>query len=342
MWTAELARHDEVAAEAAVTWSIPSATTRFASTRARFWARHTEMLLRRLGGHDRLWGWFYNNRGAMRMRQGRLAESLEDGRRAVAAKEKVGGLDSTDVALSVANMAVGLDQMGETTEAAIYAERALRILEGGLGPQHPRTALVSSNYAEILNQLGRFDEARAMAQRALDALEGEVDATGSFITFPLMALARAHLGAGQAAAALPLLERVAGSVTRSAWGRLWRERSISPSPVPSRAPARTVSGRGRWRHAPAPSTPRHPRPRPRHELWRISTPGWPAREPRRSPERHAPAGRVGHCLDGRAAHTDQRFAVGFPRGLTGSSLRSQEPHRGRLAHSVAYNRPRPS
>jgi serine/threonine protein kinase/tetratricopeptide (TPR) repeat protein len=209
VWTAELARHDEVAAEAAVTLVYAVGDNQIRFDAGEIWARHAEMLLRRLGGHDRLWGWLYNNRGAMRMRQGRLAESLDDQRRAVAAKEKAGGPENTDVALSVANMAVCLEQMGETEEAAIYAERALRILEGGLGPQHPRTLLVSSNFAEILNQLGRFDEARAFAHRALDALEGEVAPTGSFITFPLMALARGHLGAGQAAAALPLLERVA-------------------------------------------------------------------------------------------------------------------------------------
>jgi serine/threonine protein kinase len=208
VWTAELARHDEVAAEAAVTlvFTVGDYQVRFDA--GEIWARHAEMLLRRLGGHDRLWSWLYNNRGAMRMRQGRLAESLEDQRRAVAAKEKASGHDTTDVALSVANMSVTLEQMGQASEAALYAERALRILEGGLGPQHPRTAILLSNYTEIMNQLGRFPEARTMAQRSLDALEGEVDPVGSLITFPLTALARAHLGAGDPSLALPLLERV--------------------------------------------------------------------------------------------------------------------------------------
>jgi len=98
--------------------------------------------------------------------------------------------------------------MGQPIEAARYAERSLRLVEAGLGPQHPRTAILLSNYAEILNNLGRYSEAREMAHRALAALEGEVDEAGLFISFPLMALGTAHLDDGRPAEALPILERV--------------------------------------------------------------------------------------------------------------------------------------
>ena len=40
-----------------------------------------------MGGHDRVWGWLLNNRGAMRATQGRTQEALEEQRRAIAAKE---------------------------------------------------------------------------------------------------------------------------------------------------------------------------------------------------------------------------------------------------------------
>ena len=208
LWTAELARHDEVAAEAAVTlvYAVGDNQQRFEA--GEIWAKHAEMLLRRLGGHDRFWGWLYNNRGAMRAKQGRLAEALEDQHRAVAAKERAGGPESADIALSLANIALYLEQMGQPIEAAQYAERSLRLAEAGLGPQHPRTAILISNYAEILNNLGRHPEAREMALRALGALEGEVDEAGLFITFPLMSLATAHLDDGRPAEALPILERV--------------------------------------------------------------------------------------------------------------------------------------
>jgi len=208
LWTAELARHEEVAAEAAVTlvYAVGDNQQRFEA--GEIWAKHAEMLLRRLGGHDRLWGWLYNNRGAMRAKQGRLTEALDDQHRAVAAKERAGGPESADIALSLANIALYLEQMGQPIEAAEYAERSLRLVEAGLGPQHPRTAILLSNYAEILNNLGRHPEARAMAHRALDALEGEVDDAGLFITFPLMSLAAAHLDDGRPTEALPILERV--------------------------------------------------------------------------------------------------------------------------------------
>ena len=207
VWTAELARHDEVAAEAATTLIHVVGDTQSRIDAGEIWARHAEMVLRRLGGHDQLWGWLYNNRGAMRIRQGRLADALEDQKRAVEAKEKVGGPYDPDVACSLANIALILEQMGEPADAALYDERALRILDATLGPYHPRTAIVTSNYSEVLNLLGRFEAARDMAWRALEAIEGEVGSTGLFVTFPLTALALANLGAGCAEEALPLLER---------------------------------------------------------------------------------------------------------------------------------------
>ena len=171
------------------------------------WARHAEMLLSRMGGHDHLWGWLYNNRGAMRERQGLLSEALEDARRAVSAKEKAEGPDSPDVAMSLSNMALAFDQMGESSIAVHQAQRAADTIEARLGRDHPRTAVLRSNYAEILNRVNRFAEAREMATRALVALEGESESDGLILSYPLMALGVALLGEGRAAAATPILER---------------------------------------------------------------------------------------------------------------------------------------
>jgi serine/threonine protein kinase len=209
VWTAELSRHDEVAAKAAaqLVYVVGDALLRFDA--GEIWARHAETLLRRMGGQEYLWGWLYNNRGAMRERQGRLTDAVEDARRAVAAKEKVHGPDSAEVGMSLGNVAINLEQLGDVEAAVQTMGRAFRILETCLGPEHPRTAILLSNYGEILNRLGRFEEAARMCARAIAIFEGESAPDGVMLSYPLTALGLAYLGAGQAARALPVLERAA-------------------------------------------------------------------------------------------------------------------------------------
>lgn len=209
VWTAVLARHDEVAAKAAaqLVYVVGDAQLRFDA--GEIWARHADTLLRRMGGQEYLWGWLYNNRGAMRERQGRLADAVEDARRAVAAKEKVHGPDSAEVGMSLSNVAINLEQLGDVEAAVQTMERALRILETCVGPEHPRTAILLSNYGEILNRLGRFEEAAEVCARAIAIFEGESAPDGVMLSYPLTALGLAYLGSGKAALALPVLERAA-------------------------------------------------------------------------------------------------------------------------------------
>jgi tetratricopeptide (TPR) repeat protein len=209
LWTAEINRHDEVAAEAATCLVYISGDTLMRFEVGEIWARHAEAVLRRIGGHDRLWGWLLNNRSAMRQRQGRISEALEDAREAVAIKERSAGPDSPDTGQSLTNVSLYLAQLDRLTEAEDYARRAVAITEAGLGPGHPRTAIVLSNYGEVLNRLRRFEAARAVSRRALDILEGEVEPDGLILAYPLMVLGLGLLDDGMADEALPLLERAA-------------------------------------------------------------------------------------------------------------------------------------
>jgi tetratricopeptide (TPR) repeat protein len=209
VWTAELSRHDLVTATATtqLVYAVGAAQLRFDA--GDIWARYAETILRRMDGQELLWGWFHNNRGAMRHRQGRLAEAVEDSRKALTAKEKAYGVDSAEVGLSMCNTSIYLEEQGDVTTAVETVPRALRIVESCLGPDHPRTALVLFNYAEILNRLERFEEGARMSARSLAILEGESDPDGVILSYPLTALGLAHLGCGNAERALPILERAA-------------------------------------------------------------------------------------------------------------------------------------
>ena len=207
LWTAELCRHDEVVAMAAaqLVYAMGDQMARFEA--AEIWANLCETRLRRMGGRDDLWGWLYNNRGAMRERHGRLQEAIDDARRAVAAKEKFHGPDSSEVGLSLSNIAMCMAATGDLANALMYIQRGISAVEAGAGPDHPRIGVLLSNYAEILNHLGRFPEAREMARRSLAIFERESSLDGAMLSYPLTALGLGYLGEGLAEEALPPLER---------------------------------------------------------------------------------------------------------------------------------------
>lgn len=207
VWTAELCRHDEVVAEATAMLVFVTGHVLSRFDAAEIWSLFTETVLRRMGGHDVTWGWLFNNRGAMRATQGRLRDAVEDIHRAIAAKEKALGPQDADVALSIGNAAIYLDELGETARAAEYAQRAIEILETTLGLDHPKAAPLLGNYAELLNRLGRFDDAREPAERALAVFERETDPEGSYVSYPLSALGLSHIGRGRFQDAVPPLER---------------------------------------------------------------------------------------------------------------------------------------
>ena len=207
VWAAEVCRHDEVSAEATAILVFVVGDTQGRFDVAEVWARFAETLLRRMGGHDALWGWLFNNRGAMRSRQGRLAEALDDGRAAVAAKERAGGQDSPDVAQSLNCITNWLVQLDRADEALPYIERTVRIVESTLGPDHPRGAFMLNNYAEVLNALARYAAAEAVARRAVAMFDREFGADDLLVTYPMTALGISLIGAGKIAEALSILER---------------------------------------------------------------------------------------------------------------------------------------
>jgi tetratricopeptide (TPR) repeat protein len=205
---AAFVRHDEIAADAA---SVMMALDGYHYARfeaAEVWSLYAETLLRRLGSHHLLWGWYFNNRSNVRELQGRLAESIEDTKRAIEAKTLALGPRSFDVAMSIGNLANHLVYGCDFTGATEASERGLAILVETAGTDHPWTALHLSNLGQFLFRSGRIDEAESAATRALAVLERETDPRGMFVAFPLRTLGLCHLARGRHEDALAVLERV--------------------------------------------------------------------------------------------------------------------------------------
>jgi tetratricopeptide (TPR) repeat protein len=204
---AEEARHDEVAAEAAMFMMSLDGYLNTNVEAANVWGRYAEAILRRMGSHDLLWGWYFNNRANVREMQGRLAESVEDSKRAIEAKTRALGARAFDVALSIGNLANHLAFGGDFAGALETSGRALSLLLETAGPDHPRTALWVANRGQFLFRLNRFDEADDAAARALAILERETDRQGPFVTIPLRTLGLCHLARGRFEDARAVLER---------------------------------------------------------------------------------------------------------------------------------------
>ncbi len=260
-WTAELCRHDEVVAQATASLIFLTGHAQSRFDAGEIWSRHAETVLDRIGGHDLIRGWLFNNRGAMRAMQGRLRDAVEDSRLAIAAKEKALGPDDPDVGISIGNAALFLDDLGDTAEAAVYTERAVRIMAATLGLDHPKVAVQLANQAEFLNRLGRFTEARKPAEGALAVFERETDPQGLYVTYPLLALGLCHMGMGRFQEAVAHLERAVRireaketapaklAEVHFALGRaLWGARG-------DRVRARTLTETARTEYRRAPATP---------------------------------------------------------------------------------------
>jgi serine/threonine-protein kinase len=207
VWSAELARDDEVAAEAATQLVY---TTGYLQTRfdlAEIWCRHTEMLLRRMGEHDDLWGWYLNNRAAMRRAQGDLGRAIDDARAAIAAKSRAFGADSPDVGFTFSNLSGYLVEAGSLGEGIEASQRAIEITTAGLSPAHPKTATALSNHSEWLCRTRSFSQAIGFAERALPIFEREMDPNGLFVAHALWVIGLSAVNLGRFEQALPLLER---------------------------------------------------------------------------------------------------------------------------------------
>ena len=72
--------------------------------------------------------------------------------RALAIEEKALGFDHPDVAQSLNDLGVVLNDMGDYPQAKVNHERALAIREKALGPDHPDIATALNNVGDALAQ----------------------------------------------------------------------------------------------------------------------------------------------------------------------------------------------
>jgi eukaryotic-like serine/threonine-protein kinase len=202
---AEAARYDEVKAEALV-YLVLAEGRRGRFEQADDWAAQADAALLRIGGHDHLRGWLEMHVAVNRRLQGRYDDALAHDRRALELKQR-SGASRGEIARSLNNQAVLLQDMGRTQEAAALFARAVADLSQEVGAEHPLVATFLSNQAETLDRMGRHEEARAGYRRALAIEERGYGAESTNLAFPLTGLGLSYLADHHPAAAVAPLER---------------------------------------------------------------------------------------------------------------------------------------
>jgi len=206
-WEADASRHDEVRAEVAahLVFVVGYQQGRYAE--ARRWATAAESVLNRMGGHDLLRAWLFNDLGAVIEMEGDKEEALRLHRQAIALKERVLGAHHPDVATTEANLAIALNGMGKNEEALVHLEKAIAIEKEGLGEGHPDLARELNNRGEILRLLGRYREARAALEQARQIWERELGSESALVAYALTGIGEAFVAEGRANEALVPLAR---------------------------------------------------------------------------------------------------------------------------------------
>jgi tetratricopeptide (TPR) repeat protein/predicted Ser/Thr protein kinase len=138
--------------------------------------------------------------------QGHLDEAMAMDRLALAISERALGDTHPAMVRLHTNIATNLAWLGRPAEALPIAEHAADLARRAYGEGHPQLGLAENLTGYVLNMLGRHRDAIEPNRRAL-AIADRTGTDTADAVYPLVGLGESWLGLGDAARALPLLER---------------------------------------------------------------------------------------------------------------------------------------
>lgn len=163
---------------------------------------HSEAIIERLGGNERLSVWVANTRALAEFTKRDYGAAKSYAERAIQLGRRVVGPDSRVVASTSSLLGSILTSLGDAEAATARHREAAAILEALDGPNHPDVAKVLNNLARAELSLGNFEVARQVNERAytirLQALGGE----HSLTAWSLLKTAEIETELGHFAAAL--------------------------------------------------------------------------------------------------------------------------------------------
>ncbi|HVZ75338.1 MAG TPA: serine/threonine-protein kinase [Polyangia bacterium] len=172
------------------------------------WRQFADSTIERSGASQSItYAWLLNNVGVVYILEGRLPEALEYCQKGKDLKEQLLGPNDPDVAISLGNISLALNNMGRLNEALERSTASLHILERAVGASHPKVAMELSNNAEVLLSLGRAGEALAEYRRALNIWQQEFGQEETQVAYGLTGSGRALIALGREDEAIEPLRR---------------------------------------------------------------------------------------------------------------------------------------
>jgi tetratricopeptide (TPR) repeat protein len=117
------------------------------------------------------------------------------------------GKDHPDVAISLNNLALLYDEMGQHAKAEALYRRSLQIREAKLGKDHPDVATSLDNLGSLYRVMDQYAKAEPLLQRGLDIREAKLGKDHPDVAQSLNSLARLYLDMGHYGKAGPLYLR---------------------------------------------------------------------------------------------------------------------------------------
>jgi tetratricopeptide (TPR) repeat protein len=170
-WTASKARHDRVAAWAAVELVHVVGYRAGRHDDAAQWEQQAETAVARLGEGKGEQATLWLNRAVVEQARGNLDEAYAMTERAWRLRVELRGEEDAGAAAAVQNMGAIRFKQGRLDDAQAHFERAHGALVGTLGEDHPSAAKLASNLGAVALKRNRLDESRKYSERAIAVLE---------------------------------------------------------------------------------------------------------------------------------------------------------------------------
>lgn len=152
--------HDLVAVRAMVKDVYVLAHTRDSFLHAERMAERAAALLDRVAPDSALVGELRNNLAVLRFQEGRHAESEALHRENLAFRRAILPEDDPDIAITLGNLGVDLQELRRFTEASALIRESIEVFTRSVGPNHPYTLQSRANLALVQYDSGDFEGAR--------------------------------------------------------------------------------------------------------------------------------------------------------------------------------------
>jgi tetratricopeptide (TPR) repeat protein/predicted Ser/Thr protein kinase len=232
-FTAEAARLDRLAVEAAGRIPVLAANRLGDLAMARDWLEIMRATLERVGPDDRLQSMLFSAESLYLQSRGDVDTVISAARRSLELSRRALGADHVQTLLIFGNLGEALARAGRLEEALSVDREADEVTVRALGPDHPSVGNLANNEGEVLDALGRFAEAEAQFRRAIDCWSVAGSDKG-IVSYGRTGLGIALVGQGRSSEAIAPLETALGD-------RL--ERNVSPKLV---AETRFALARALW------------------------------------------------------------------------------------------------